>query len=152
MCLLCGSNKNLEWRSVDQVRPQVLERYIEGPFAWAALCEAKEKELLFCAHCLNHIRKRKRSRRRRMLPMDLYMLGLLSPKFSGYVDLRSQKRLKKVLSVKSNPYLRLGIAPLDVMVASDNKVCAWWELNLKTMYFPDCTAAKFVRSQIKEAR
>jgi len=149
MCLLCGSNKNLEWRSVEQVRSQVLERYVEGPFAWAALCEAKEKELLFCAHCLNHIRKRKRCSTKHMLPLDQYMLGLLKPGLMCTMDMRSRKRLRRVLSQESNHFVTsCCLAPLRALLGAEDPVRKWWELNLSTMYFGDGATARVVRQAL----
>lgn len=150
MCTLCGTHWNLEWRPSEQVFTQVSERYKEGPFAWAALRDTKELESPFCAHCLNHIRKRKRHGKGQMLPMDLFLLGFLNPQFCTKVDQRSYKRLARVITQPNNKFTKLNIAPLEKLIHDKKWLQTWWEINLKTPFFWDRVTARMVRQGIKE--
>jgi len=148
-CLLCGTQWNVEWRPTDQVQSQVSERYKEGPFAWKNLQEATEPESPFCTHCLNHIRKRRRLKKKEMLPVDQYLLGLMSPGLMSKVDMRSLKRLRRVMGQVSNPFRYLGICPLQTILESKTPVRTWWSINLCTSYFNDRVTARIVRQEIK---
>lgn len=148
-CTLCGTSSNLEWRPTEQIRAQVVERYKEGPFAWKSLHGSKSLESQFCTHCLNHIRKRRRLKKKEMLPTDQYMLGLMSPGLGIQVDMRSRKRLRRVMSQASNPYRNTGIEPLNIIMKSKTPVQTWWETNLCTPYFNDRVTARIVRREIK---
>lgn len=147
-CVLCGTRYGLEWRPVDLIRAQIAERYREGPFAWRALHGACDGQ--FCVHCLNHLRKRKSSKRKAMLPADQYLLGLLSPGLSVQVDMRSKKRLDRVMMQSTNPYRWTGVLPLTmVLESSKEKVRTWWEINLQSEFFHDRATARLIRQKIK---
>jgi len=146
-CVLCGTQACLEWRSPLPVIQQVAERYRAGPFAWQRAKQAEQlpSEQAFCVHCLNHIRKRKPNRTRHMLPMDQYLLGLLSPGLGVKVDLRSSKRLARVISQPCNPFRQYGVAPLQELVDHPDPARRWWELNLRTLFFADHVTARIIR-------
>jgi hypothetical protein len=148
-CVLCGTVHGNEVRPREQIETFVLQRYCEGPFAWPALRSSSGENILCCVHCLNHIRKRKAFRRKHMLPMDQYLLGLLSPGLMSRVDMRSRKRLRRVLAQRSNPYATsIGCAPLQAIMCAPDPVACWWDLNLRTKYFADSNTARIVRQAV----
>lgn len=149
-CLLCGTAYHNEWRSTEQIKLQVAERYTEGPFAWLALQDANSPDSQFCTHCLNHIRKRRGKKRKTMLPADQYLLGLISPGLSTQVDMRSRKRLRRVMAQPQNTFRTLHIEPLNILMSSKSPVHTWWDLNLNTLYFRDRVTARLIRHEIKD--
>lgn len=149
-CVLCGTQHGVEVRPRDQIVALVLQRYREGPFAWPVLmAHSGCTNVLCCVHCLNHIRKRKKSSAKHMLPLDQYMVGLLRPGLMCCMDMRSRKRLRKVLSQESNPYVAsCCVAPLQALLGAKDPVRRWWELNLRTMFFGDGATARAVRQAV----
>lgn len=151
-CVLCGTLRSNEIRPRDQIEAFVLQRYCEGPWAWPALLGCQGPDVACCVHCLNHIRKRRGCRRKHMLPMDQYLLGLLDPGQMLRMDARSKKRIGRVLAQPTNPYAAsTGCAPLQQLLRSPDPVRAWWELNLRTMFFRDCDTARAVRQAVLPA-
>lgn len=149
LCVLCGSNERIEWRPTELIRAQVRERYKAGPFAWQNLCKHTSVDVTICVHCLNHIRKRRKFKTRQMLPMDQYLLGMLNPAVSTKIDMRSQKRLNRVLNQGCNPFTCTGIHPLKLILESQCPVQTWWKLNLYTNFFNDGNTARLVRHNIR---
>jgi hypothetical protein len=148
-CVLCGTQHGNEVRPREQIESLVAQRYREGPFVWPFLMSQTCTNVVCCVHCLNHIRKRKRSSAKHMLPLDQYMLGLLKPGLMCAMDMRSRKRLRKVVSQDGNPYV-VGccLAPLQALLGAKDPVRKWWELNLRTMYFSDGATARVVRQAL----
>jgi len=148
-CVLCGTRWNNELRPRDQIQFLVAQRYVQGPFAWPSVMCPGAVNVACCMHCLNHIRKRKRSSAKHMLPLDQYMLGLLKPGLMCSMDMRSRKRLRSVVSQESNPYV-VGccVAPLGALLRAKDPVRRWWELNLRTSFFGDGATARAVRQAV----
>lgn len=148
-CVLCGTQHGVEVRPREQIVALVSLRYKEGPFVWPCLMSQAHTNVLCCMHCLNHIRKRKRSSAKHMLPMDQYMLGLLRPGLMCSMDMRSRKRLRNVVSQDGNPYV-VGccLAPLRALLGAKDPVRRWWELNLLTSFFSDGATARAVRQAV----
>ena len=142
-CVLCGTSSSLETRSTLHVKCHVYARYTEGPFAWVALQNADPVRDTFCAHCLNHIRKRRFQKQQGMLPMDKFLLSLLRP--GAMLDQRCDQRMWRCVSQKSNPFRLTGVQILDELTEANGGVLAWWERNLKTMFFQNKDTASMVR-------
>ena len=147
-CVLCGTSCSLETRATANVRSQVLARYKEDPFSWKALECADPDRDSFCAHCLNHIRKRKRQKARGMLPMDQFLLFLLCPGHVSALDQRCCKRLWVSIGQKTNPYRHTGVQPLDNLIESHGCMHTWWSQNLSTNFFRSKRTASMVRGKI----
>ena len=147
-CVLCGTASSLETRVTANVSAHVLARYQKGPFAWNALESADPVRDSFCAHCLNHIRKRKHQKTRNMLPMDQFLLSLLCPGHVSALDQRCRKRLWVSIGQETNPYRHTGVQPLDSLIESHGCMRTWWEQNLSTNFFRDKDTASMVRAEI----
>ena len=148
-CVLCGTACVLEMRPTAVVQAQVAARYKEGPFAWKTLQHAKAGRDSFCAHCLNHIRKRKKTKVRGYLPMDQFLLGLLCPGHVPELDLRCHRRLWQCMLQTSNPYRHTGVQPLEALIQKKGSILTWWTQNLETMFFRDKQTASMVRRAIE---
>ena len=144
-CLLCGTQHGNEVRPRDQIEAFVAQRYVEGPFAWPAVFACVGTNVLCCVHCLNHIRKRKGLRHKQMLPLDQYLVGLVSPGLMFRMDARSRKRICKVIAEPSNPY---AWPPLRPLLDSSNPIHTWWQINLRTLFFQDGGTARAVRQTV----
>ena len=147
-CVLCGTASSLETRSTAHVQQHVCNRYREGPFAWVALRNADPDRDLFCAHCLNHIRKRRNQKQRFMLPMDQFLVSLLRP--GPMLDLRCYQRMWRCIEQGSNPYRSTGMQVLDELTTSRGGVLAWWDRNLRTKFFRSKDTASLVRKALDE--
>lgn len=148
-CVLCGTNQNLELRTKDNFEVTLRQRYVEGPFAWVNFTKTKMSVLHVCVHCLNHVRKRRFSKKKHMLLMDQYLLGLMNPGMMNFIDMRSKKRLRRVLQETSNPYSQTFCAPLALLLHSQHPIQTWWKINLKSMFFHDYMTARVVRQHHK---
>lgn len=145
-CALCG-------RPAPDSRPTprhlVAVRYRPGPFAWPTAVQGPTE---CCDLCLNHIRKRRRPRPphlRPYLPMDQFLLGLLCPGHVPRVDRRCERRLWAALAHGGNPYRRTGAAPLEALLQAERPVAAWWDLNLRTLFFRHQGTAQAVRRALR---
>jgi hypothetical protein len=145
MCILCGTFKNLEFRHVEPIKQQIFSRYAKGPFAYKTILNCHKLVAPFCQHCLNHIRKRKKIKKKLMLPLDLYLLGCFHPYYMQFMDYRSQKRIKRVIAEENNFYNMVGIRPLQLFLASNNYKRTWKSINLNTDFFSDAFTAKIMR-------
>ena len=148
-CVLCGTACVIEIRPTAVVQAQVAARYKEGPFAWKALQQANPDCESFCAHCLNHIRKRKKHTVKGYLPMDQFLLGLLCPGHVPELDLRCHRRLWLCMLQKTNPYRLTGVQPLEALIQKKGSILTWWTQNLQTMFFRDKQTASMVRRAIE---
>jgi len=148
-CVLCGTACVTEMRPTPHVKKQVAARYKEGPFAWQALQMANPEREAFCAHCLNHIRKRKRQKVKNFLPMDQLLLSLLCPGHVPELDLRCHKRLWLCIMQRTNPYRYTGVQPLEALIQSKGSILTWWKQNLRTPFFRNKHTASMVRRAIE---
>jgi hypothetical protein len=142
-CVLCGTTSHLETRSTLHVQFHVCARYKEGPFAWVALRNADPVRDVFCAHCLNHIRKRRNQKQRDMLPMDQFLVSLLCP--GPMLDQRCYRRMWRCLGHELNPFRSTGVQVLDELTCKKGGVLAWWKANLETKFFRNKDTASLVR-------
>lgn len=147
-CVLCGTACSIEMRPTQNVIDVVTERYKEGPFAWKALHCVKTTRAPFCAHCLNHIRKRNKLKTKPFLPMDQFLLSLLCPGHVPDLDLRCHRRLWNVMLQRTNPYHHTGVQPLEALIQKRGSILTWWEQNLRTLFFRDKQTASMVRREI----
>jgi hypothetical protein len=146
MCSICGTAYFLEHRSTLQLQAALYTKYKEGPFSWNYVMKLKTVKTYCCSHCLNHVRKRKKQE---MLPMDQYLLGMMSPTLSKNLDYRSKKRMEKVLNENHNMYKHICVYPANTFLSSPCKVTAWWKYNLQTRFFDNEVNANLVRKYIK---
>jgi hypothetical protein len=147
-CVLCGTSSSLETRPTAHVQLQVRARYKDGPFAWLALQHADPVRDVFCAHCLNHIRKRRHQKMRGMLPMDQFLVSILCP--GPMLDRRCYQRMWSCIGQKSNPFRFTGVQVLDELTGKRGGVLAWWERNLETKFFRSKDAASLVRRALEK--
>ena len=149
-CVLCGTCFNLEIRNTDSVKCQVTKTYLPGPFAYRVVENLCGEQVNICSHCSNHIRKRKHlTKRKAMIPMDHYLLSLLNLEFCSKIDLRSKKRIKKVLLETTNNYRFTSFAPLQLLILNPQKVQTWWNLNLNTSFYIGGKTSRLIRLNIK---
>jgi hypothetical protein len=147
--MLCGTTWSLELRNLEVIKFQISKRYMEGPFAYQNIMSCTEPNVYICCHCLNHIRKRKFKSKLQMLPMDLYLLGLLHYFYIVKMDKRSLKRIKKTLQQKDNFYQQSQIKPLQIMMSNSNFQETWMTMNLSNIFFSHYAIAKFMRKSQK---
>jgi hypothetical protein len=149
MCMLCGTEWSLELKNLDVIKLQISKRYLEGPFAYQHVMSRNEPTAYFCSHCLNHIRKRKYKSKFQMLPMDLYLLGLLHYIYIIKMDKRSLKRIKKTLQEKNNIFKNIAIHPIQILLDCSNIQETWFSINLSNIFFSHSAIAKFMRKSQK---
>jgi hypothetical protein len=145
MCALCGSMALVELRETEMLQKQIEALYIPGPFIFNCVLHCQSEIQLCCSHCLNHIRKRKNRKRKCMLPMDQYLLGLLHYKFMDSLDQRSIKRLQKNLKSNTTFYNLSRYYPLHFMLNAKDVCRTWRTLNLSTNFFSHYAIAKHMR-------
>lgn len=139
----------LELRNTDCIRNSVLRTYTKGPFAFEMVEKLNCEQVHICNHCLNHIRKRKfKNLKKKMLPMDHYLLSLLNMEMSNLMDLRSKKRMQLVLKERNNFYRYTSIIPLQTMIHKHKKIENWWLLNLRTFFFVGGRTSRSIRLHI----
>lgn len=148
-CILCGTSRTLELRNTDCIKLSVSKTYSKGPFAYANVFNFTEQQCWICIHCLNHIRKRKmKNVKKKMLPMDHFLLSLLNLELASLMDLRSKKRMQQVLKEENNLYRNTNILPLNLLIRDANPINRWWMLNLKTCFFVGGKTSRCIRIHI----
>lgn len=148
-CILCGTCNTLELRNSDCIKTSVSKTYSKGPFAYVNVFKVTDQQSWICTHCLNHIRKRKiKNVKKKMLPMDHFLLSLMNLELASLIDLRSKKRMQNVLKEENNFYRNTSILPLDMLICDADPVDKWWTLNLNTCFFVGGKTSRCIRLHI----
>ncbi len=143
--MLCGSKWNVELRETEMLQNQIKMLYLPGPFIYSQVLKITTDFQLCCSHCLNHIRKRKNKKRKHLLPMDQYLLGLLHVQYLNNLDKRSIKRLKRNLTSNQSFYNITQYAPLAYLLKASCINEEWMKINLNTNFFSHYAIAKQMR-------
>jgi len=151
---MCGSNEHVDARPADTMKEFILKRYKKGPFAWANIMDHISPNIDMCSNCVNHVRKRKKSKSKTMLPMDQFLVGCMEPHYIARMDNRTRKRIMISLRKPTNMYLQVTNAPIARCLAANLRgeswLSQWWSNNLHSRYFSESSAARLIRMSKQE--
>lgn len=149
-CALCGSvapGRRSMQRVVD-LKVKVASGWLQGPFAYHSFMGSQEESCTCCSTCL---RTSKKGKKKKMLPMDQFLIWLLTPKYT--MDQRLWRRMKDALTTEGEDGSKNSFASLGhfyTLANAKNPARAWWERSLKTNFFWSKETARIVRSFSKE--
>jgi len=149
---MCGGVQLVDARPTDSMKECIQKRYKKGPFAWANIMEHMYPNIHMCSNCVNHVRKRKKSKTKIMLPMDQFLVGCMEPYYIATMDNRTKKRIMSTLRNPGNMYLKINNAPIASCLAANLRgeswLSQWWSNNLHSKYFSESSAARFIRMYV----
>ena len=126
----------------EDLQERVRSTWLEGPFAYPSVMAINTPQCMCCETCARMTRQGKR---KTMMPMDQFLVWLMSPRDS--IDQRLWRRMRAALSDGPNAF---GcVAHFAEAASSPNPVLAWWERNLRTEFFRHKDTARAVRAALR---
>ena len=155
ICVMCGwvfeGTKGLRLRDTPELQALVRRQWSPGPFVYAGLMTLAEPVATCCAMCLKKRKGLAGNGTKSMMPMDEYLLSLMSP--GRAIDHRRQKRMHRALvrevNGTRNPFLTIPWIR-EIASSSSTRVEAWWGRNLRTKFFRHKATARAVRMLVRE--
>jgi hypothetical protein len=145
-CAMCGTQKCVRRRTcvTEDLQERVRKTWLEGPFVYPSVMSISTEHCICCETC---VRMTRQGKRKTMMPMDQFLVWLMSPRST--IDMRLWRRMREALTGGPNPFGCVG--NFAEAAAAEDPVLAWWERNERTQFFRHKDTARAVRAAMRTA-
>ena len=124
----------------------IQERCAKGPLVYPRVMQCQDSTTHVCRLCFQQLKRRKRSCKRQLMPLDATLIQTIVPGFMRQQDSRTRERICAALTTPGNSYSH-SFEVLRTLLQKDRHR-RWWEYNLKTEFFSHKTIARVIRKLV----